>query len=89
MPYPYKSIREWFADEEKLGNVVRIETPIKCGDYNNLVDIGFADYNNVPDPRNEMKGVLPETEVRAVCRYLHTLPGNPIGIIEKPTCQII
>ena len=24
MPYPYKSIREWFSDEEKLGNVVRI-----------------------------------------------------------------
>jgi hypothetical protein len=56
VPYPYKSIREWFADEEKLGNVVRIDTPIKCGDYSNLVDIGFADYNNVPDPRNVRRG---------------------------------
>ena len=84
MPYPYRSIREWFSDEEKLGNVVRISTPIKCGDYSNLVDIGFADYNSAPDPRGEMKGVLPETEVRAVARYLHSLPGKPIGIIEKP-----
>jgi 3-polyprenyl-4-hydroxybenzoate decarboxylase len=84
MPYPYKSIREWFADEEKLGNFVRIETPIKCGDYNHLVDIGFADYNNVPDPRGEMKGVIPETELRAVARYLHSLPKNPIGLIEQP-----
>ncbi|HEY87119.1 MAG TPA: UbiD family decarboxylase [Dehalococcoidia bacterium] len=85
MPYPYKSIREWFSDEEKLGNLVRISTPIKCGDYSNLVDIGFEKYNkNVPDPRGEMKGVLPETEVRAVSRYLHSLPRKPIGIIEKP-----
>ena len=85
MPYPYKSIREWFSDEDKLGNVVRISTPIKCGDYSNLVDIGFEKYNkNVPDPRDEMKGVLPETEMRAVARYLHSLPGKPIGIIEKP-----
>jgi len=84
MSYPYKSIREWFTDEEKLGNVVRIETSIKCGDYNNLVDIGFEDYNNVPDPRNEMKGKIPETEIRALARYLHSLPGKPIGIIEKP-----
>ena len=85
MPYPYKSIREWFADEEQLGNVVRISTPIKCGDYSNLVDIGFSKYNNnIPDPRNEMKGVIPDTEMRAVARYLHSLPGKPIGIIENP-----
>ncbi|MEE8619178.1 MAG: UbiD family decarboxylase, partial [Dehalococcoidales bacterium] len=79
------NIREWFSDEEKLGNLVRISTPIKCGDYSNLVDIGFEKYNkNVPDPRGEMKGVLPETEMRAVARYLHSLPRKPIGIIEKP-----
>jgi len=85
MPYPYKSIREWFSDEEKLGNLLRISTPIKCGDYSSLVDIGFEKYNpDIPDPRGEMKGVQPETEVRAVARYLHTLPQNPIGIIEKP-----
>ena len=85
MPYPYKSIREWLSDEEKLGNVKKIKTPIKCGDYNNLVDIGFEKYNsNIPDPRGEMKGVIPETEMRAVARYLHTLPGKPIGIIENP-----
>jgi len=38
----------------------------------------------VPDPRNEMKGKIPETEMRAVARYLHSLPRNPIGIIENP-----
>ena len=31
-----------------------------------------------------MKGLLPETEMRAVARYLHSLPNKPIGIIEKP-----
>lgn len=73
MPYPYKTIREWILEEEKLGNVLRIETPIKCGDYNNIVDIS-----------NDIPGKIPETEVRAVVRYLHTLPGKPIGIIENP-----
>lgn len=56
MPYPYKDIRQWLSEEEELGNVLRISTPIKCGDYGNLVDIGFTDYNNVTDPRGEMKG---------------------------------
>jgi len=84
MSYPYKSIREWFSEEEELGNVLRMRMPIKCGDYNNLVDIGFADYNPIDDPRGLFKGVLPETEMRAVARYLHSLPGKPIGIIENP-----
>jgi len=84
MPYPYTTFRDWLADEEAKGNVLRIKEPIKCGDYNSLVDIGFTDYNPVPDPRGEMKGRIPETEMRAVARYLHSLPNNPIGIIEKP-----
>jgi len=85
VPYPYKSIRDWFSDEEKLGNLLRISAPIKCGDYNNLVDVEFEKYNaNIPDPRGEMKGLLPETEMRALARYLHSLPQKPIGIIEKP-----
>ena len=73
MPYPYKTFRDWFDEEEKLGNVVRIKTPLKCGDYNSIVDIG----NFVP-------GKIPETEVRAIARYLHSLPGKPMAIIEKP-----
>ena len=73
MPYPYKTIREWVAEEENLGNVLRIKTPIKCGDYSNIVDIG-----------NDIPGKQPETELRALVRYLHSLPGKPIGIIEKP-----
>ena len=32
MPHPYKSLRDWLADEEELGNVMRITAPIKCGD---------------------------------------------------------
>jgi len=84
MPYPYKSLREWLSEEEKMGNVLRISTPIKCGDYSNLVDVDFADYNPIDDPRGEMKGLLPETEMRAIARYLHSLPRNPIGIIENP-----
>ena len=52
MPYPWRSVRDWILDEEKLGNVVRVKTPIKCGDYNNIVDIG----NGIP-------GKIPETEV--------------------------
>jgi len=84
MPYPYRSIRDWFAEEEKLGNLLRISTPVKCGDYSNLVDIGFEKYNPVDDHRARLEGKIPETEVRAVARYLHSLPNNPIGIIEKP-----
>ncbi len=73
MPYPYQSLAEWLAEEEELGNVLRIKAPIKCGDYENIVDIG----NGIP-------GKQPETEIRALVRYLHTLPGKPIGIIENP-----
>ena len=73
MPYPYKSLSEWLAEEEELGHVLRIKAPIKCGDYENIVDIG----NGIP-------GKQPETEIRALVRYLHTLPGKPIGIIENP-----
>ena len=73
MPYPYSSLGEWLAEEEELGYVRRFKKPIKCGDYSNIVEIG----NGVP-------GMQPETEIRALVRYLHTLPGKPIGIIEKP-----
>lgn len=73
MPYPYKSTRDWVADEEKLGNVVRIKAPISCGDYSNIVDIGYG-----------IPGKQPQTDVRATVRYLHTLPGKPIGILENP-----
>jgi len=84
MPYPYRTIRDWLASEEARGNVLRISQPVKCGDYDNLVDIGLADYNAAPDPDAEMVGVMPETEMRAVTSYLHSLPGKPIGIIEQP-----
>ena len=73
MPFPYKGFREWIQEEEELGNVVRVKFPLKCGDYDNIVDIG----NGIP-------GKQPETEIRAFSRYLHSLPGNPIGFIEKP-----
>ena len=52
---------------------MRITEPIKCGDYDDIVDIG----NGVP-------GKQPKTEIRAVVRYLHTLAGKPIGILENP-----
>lgn len=73
MPYPYKSVRQWISDEEKLGNLFRTEVPIKCGDYDNIIDIG----NGIP-------GKIPETEIRGMVRYLHTFPNKPIGIIERP-----
>ena len=84
MSYPYKTLHQWIDEEESLGNVLRIKTPIKCGDYNNLVDIGTTDYNRFVDVRSEMKGKQPETDMRAIARYLHSLPGKPIGIIENP-----
>jgi len=84
MPYPFATIREWLEEEEKQGNVLRITQPIKCGDYNNMVDIGFAHYNPVPDPEGEMDGKMPESELRAVTSFLHSLPNKPIGIIENP-----
>lgn len=73
MTYPYKSFEDWLSDEERLGNVLRIETPIKCGDDSSIVPIG----NGIP-------GKQPETEMRAVSRYLHSLPGKPIGVVENP-----
>lgn len=73
MPYPFRSLREEISSEEELGNLIRMKTAIKCGDYNNIVDIG----NGIP-------GKQPETEIRAVTRYLHSLTGKPIGIIENP-----
>ncbi len=73
MPHPYRSYREFLDDEEALGNVLRIRAPIRCGDYDEIVEIG----NGVP-------GKQPRTEVRATVRYLHTLPGKPIGILENP-----
>src|SRR3990172_2498478 len=38
-----------------------------------MVDIG-----------NDIPGKQPKTEIRATLRYLHTLPGKPIGILENP-----
>ena len=73
MSYPYKSFRDWLKEEENLGTVVRITAPIKCGDYSSIVDIG----NSIP-------GKQPETEVRALARYLHSLPDKPAGILENP-----
>ena len=87
MPYPWKSFREWLADEEKLGEVVRIKVPIKCGDPNSIVDAVPADVKEeqlrvISCPGSS--GKMMETELRAVVRYLHTLPKSPIGVIEKP-----
>jgi len=73
MPYPYRSFREWLEEEEELGEVLRIREPFKCGDYSNIVDIG-----------NDIPGKMPETEIRALSRYLHSLPNKPIGFIEQP-----
>jgi 3-polyprenyl-4-hydroxybenzoate decarboxylase len=73
MSYPYKSLRDWLLEEENLGTVVRITAPIKCGDYSSIVDIG----NSIP-------GKQPKTEVRALARYLHSLPDKPAGILENP-----
>ena len=43
MAYPWTSIRDWLADEEKLGHVLHIKTPIKAGDPNSIVDAVPAD----------------------------------------------
>jgi 4-hydroxy-3-polyprenylbenzoate decarboxylase len=85
MPFPYQSFREWLDDEEKEGNVLRIKTPIKCGDYSHLVENELQEHNpGLPESKGLLKGVIPETELRATVAYLHSLPNNPIGIIEKP-----
>ena len=73
MAFPYNNFRDWLADEEKLGNVLRIKAPIKCGDYSSIKDLGFG-----------IPGKAPESEIRALVRYLHTVPGKPIAILENP-----
>jgi len=87
MAYPWTSIRDWLVDEEKLGHLVKIKTPIKAGDPNSIVDAVPADLKaeqmrviNCPGAN----GKVMETELRATLRYLHTLPNLPIGIVEKP-----
>jgi len=85
MPYPHRSFRDWLDEEERLGNVLRIRNPIKCGDYNHLVKVDVAKHNpGLPDPEGLLKEITPETEIRALVAYLHSLPGSPIGIIENP-----
>jgi len=84
MPYPHRSFRDLLSEEERNGNVLRFKQPIKLGDYGNLVDIGLKNYLPIDDPRGELEGKAPETEIRAFARYLHSLPENPIGIIENP-----
>lgn len=87
MPFPWKSMREWIADEEKLGNVFRFKTPIKAGDPDSIVDAAPADlkqYHREVINCEGANGKVMETELRAACRYLHTLPNNPMGIIEQP-----
>ncbi len=87
MPFPWKSFREWLADEEAVDNVVRFTTPIKAGDPSSIVDAV------PPELREEhvrifncagANGKQMETELRAASRYLHTLPNRPIGMIEQP-----
>lgn len=87
MPFPWRSFRDWLKEEEKLGEVVRFKMPIKAGDPKSIVDA-------VPESlRKENMAVLGqpgslgkqmETELRAVTSYLHTLPNNPIGVIDNP-----
>ncbi len=87
MPFPWTSFRDWIADEEKDGNVFRFQPPIKAGDPNSIVDA-------VPQAMREenlrvincagANGKQMETELRAACSFLHTLPNNPIGIVEHP-----
>jgi 3-polyprenyl-4-hydroxybenzoate decarboxylase len=85
MPFPYRTFRDWLAEEEDAGYVQRIRTPLKAGDYKHLVEVPFQKWNpGVPDPRGLFKAMQPETEIRAAARYLHTLPGKPTGIIENP-----
>lgn len=87
MPFPWKTFREWLADEEQIGNVFRFTMPIKAGDPASIVD---AVPQSLKDEHLRVincagaNGKQLETELRAACRYLHTLPNNPIGIVERP-----
>ena len=87
MPFPWKSCRDWLADEERIGQVVRFAIPLKAGDPNSIVDPIPADLKdeqmrviNCPGANGKMM----ESELRAAVRYLHSLPGSPIGIVEHP-----
>lgn len=42
MSFPWKGIRDYIADQETLGEVLRIRQPIKCGDPNSIVDTGWV-----------------------------------------------
>ena len=87
MPFPWKSFRDWLADEEQLDNLFRFTTPIKAGDPDSIVDAVPADL------REEhlrvincagANGKQMETELRGALRYLHSKPNLPIGIVEQP-----
>jgi 3-polyprenyl-4-hydroxybenzoate decarboxylase len=87
MAFPWKSFREWLAEEEKLGEVLRIKVPIKCGDPDSIVDVVPADLK--AEQMRVIKcaganGKMMESELKAVTRYLHTLPKCPTAIIENP-----
>ncbi len=87
MAHPWKSMREWLADEEKLGQVIRISAPIKAGDPDSIVDAvppEVAEENLRVINVTGASGKMMESELRAVSRYLHSLPGRPIGVIENP-----
>jgi len=87
MSFPWKSFRDWLLEEEKIGQAVRIKSPIKAGDPNSIVDAvpdalkteNLAVYNSAGNSGKQM-----ESELRALGGYLHSLPGKPIGIIENP-----
>jgi 4-hydroxy-3-polyprenylbenzoate decarboxylase len=87
MPFPWKTFREWLVDEEQIGNVFRFTMPIKAGDPASIVDAvpqGLKDEHLRVINCAGANGKQLETELRAACRYLHTLPNNPIGIVERP-----
>ncbi|MFC2003517.1 UbiD family decarboxylase domain-containing protein [Chloroflexota bacterium] len=87
MGQPWRSFREWIEEEEKIGEVLRIKTPVKCGDPSSIVDAVPADVREASMRVNNCSGASGkqmETELRALGSYLHTLPNKPIGFIEKP-----
>ena len=87
MGFPWRSFREWLADEEKLGDVVKVGVPIKCGDPESIVDAVPADLKAEQQRVINCAGAngkMMESEMRALLRYLHTFPNSPVGLIEKP-----